>query len=215
MRRYDAPRCHSLESTRLVSQSDIPSDDAESNLRASWSIGPLRPWLMMIAEREMPDDLRGRIEPSDVVQQALLDAWRGESGFHGNSHPQRLAWLRVIMRRVMLQNHRRLLGTKKRGEGAERAIADAIDHSSMRIEQLAVGREPTPEEVVDDAEQNLLIAAALDRLSDDHRHVIQRRHFDHQPYETIAQELNRSPAATRMLWVRALVLLRREIAQLE
>ena len=51
-----------------------PNDDPESSLRSSWSIGPLRPWLLHVAHQEIPHDMRGKIDPSDVVQEALLDA---------------------------------------------------------------------------------------------------------------------------------------------
>jgi RNA polymerase sigma-70 factor (ECF subfamily) len=197
-----------------MTQSEPTADDAESGLRSNWSIAPLRPWLLMIARQEIPDELRGQVEPSDIVQQALLDAWRGEANFRGSTHAQRLAWLRVILRRVILQSRRNLFATQKRGLGVQRTMVDAVANSSLRIEQLAVGKEPTADEAVDGDEQNLLVAAALERLPDDQRRVIEMRHFGHQSYNEIAAELDRSPPATRMLWVRALVQLRREITQL-
>lgn len=190
-----------------MSLSDLDSN-AESSLRTSWSIGPLRPWLIMIAQREMPDDLRGRVEASDIVQQTLLDAWKGNAGFRGTTHPQRLAWLRVILRRVLLENRRRIVDTQKRGEGGERVVTDAIAQSSLRIEQLAACEQPRPDEAVANAEQSLQVAEALQRLPDDYRRVILLRQFEHRSYDEIAVELNRSPAAARMLWVRALVELR-------
>jgi RNA polymerase sigma-70 factor (ECF subfamily) len=193
--------------------SDPSNADPESSLRASWSIGPLRPWLIRIAQRELPAELRGKIDPSDVVQQTLLDAWRGESGFRGSSHSQRLAWLRVILRRVVLQHRRRLLQTAKRGAGAERAVTDAMADTSVRIEELAIGKEPAPDEVVGNAEQSLLVAAAIEKLPEDYRHVIELRHFHGHSHASVAAELGRSAAATRMLWVRALVELRRIVKQ--
>lgn len=196
-----------------MSHSQHRPNDPESDLRESWSIGPLRPWLMMIAQRELPGDLRGRIDPSDLVQQTLLDAWNGQSAFQGTSHGQRLTWLRVILRRVVLQQRRRLLQTQKRGQGAERALVDAIDQSSLRIEQLAVGEQPLPDEVVENAEQSLQVTSALERLSPDYRRVIELRHFEQQSYESVAAAMDRTPEAARMLWVRALVQLRREFDQ--
>ena len=187
--------------------------DPESSLRVSWSIGPLRPWLMRVAEQEIPGDLRGQVDASDIVQQALFDAWRGESGFRGSTDPQRLAWLRVILRRVVLQKQRAMY-TAKRGGHRQRAATDALAQTSCRIDELAIGKEPAPEEVVGNAEQTLLIAAAMEQLSEDHRRVIELRHFRQQSHASIAEELGRSPAATRMLWVRALSELRRVIKTL-
>lgn len=184
----------------------------EQSLRASWSIGPLRPWLQRIAQQELPADLRGKIDPSDLVQQTLLDAWRGESQFQGQTHGQRLAWLRVILRRVVLQ-HRRGLMADKRGGGKERLINEAIDRTSVRIEELAVGKEAAPDEQVGDAEQALAVAAAIERLPEDYRRVIELRHFHQMSHASVAQELDRSPEATRMLWVRALAELRKVVQE--
>ena len=130
-------------------------DDPESGLRQSWSIGPLRSWLVQIAKRELPKDLQGKLDPSDIAQQTMLDAWRGEKGFQGNTHAQRLAWLRVILRRVVLQHHRKAMAVK-RGEGGERAVTDAISQASIRIEEIAAGKEPQPDEGVVDAEKSLV-----------------------------------------------------------
>jgi DNA-directed RNA polymerase specialized sigma24 family protein len=40
------------------------------------------------------------------------------------------------------------------------------------------------------------------------REVVVRRVFDQQPFEVVAQALDRSPGATRVLWTRALRQLR-------
>lgn len=181
--------------------------DPEGNLRQSWSIGPLRSWLVQIAKRELPADLKGKFDPSDIAQQTMLDAWNGEAGFQGSTHGQRLAWLRVIMRRVILQHHRRATAAK-RGYGAERSMTEAIGHASVRIDELASGNEPMPNERIEAAEKSLLLAAALEGLPEDYRRVIELRHFDGMTHEQIASQLGRSNAAVRVLWVRALTELR-------
>ncbi|TWU42725.1 sigma-70 family RNA polymerase sigma factor [Novipirellula artificiosorum] len=193
---------------------DATNGDPESSLRHSWSIGPLRPWLLRIAVKEIPDHLRGKIDPSDVVQQTLLDAWRGDAGFRGSSHAQRLAWLRVILRRVVLQNQRGLRAAK-RGDGIERVINDAINRTSVRIEDIAVGKEPKPDEAVEDAEQNLLVSSAIERLPEEYQRVIELRHFEHFTHAEIASKMERSPAAIRMLWIRALIALRQMVDKAE
>lgn len=178
--------------------------EAERSLRATWSIGPLRPWLKMLAERQLPEALRGKIDPSDIVQQTLADAWQGRQDFRGNTHGERLAWLRVILTRVIMRTDRDLLRTAKRGRGREQTLQTAIDRDSVRIEQLAVGDEPTPASQADRAEQTLLLADALERIPDDYRQVLTLRHIEGLSHAEIAQRMNRTPAATRMLWVRAL-----------
>ena len=186
------------------------NEDAESSLRHTWSIGPLRPWLKMLAERQLPVALRGKVDPSDIVQQALVDAWRGRDQFRGTTHAERLAWLRTILTRAIMRNDRDLLKTAKRGQGIEKTLQSAIDRDSVRMETLAIGDEPSPGSNADRAEQTLLLAAALGNLPEDYRVVLTLRHIDGKSHDEIASHLGRSSAATRMLWVRALEALKRE-----
>ncbi|WP_372896133.1 sigma-70 family RNA polymerase sigma factor [Stieleria sp.] len=183
---------------------DEDASKSEDSLRATWSIGPLRPWLKMLAERQLSPALRGRIDPSDVVQQTLVDAWRGHEHFRGNTQAERLAWLRTILKRTLLRYDRDQLRTLKRGQGREQQLQAALDRDSIRIEQLAIDREPDPRSHADRAEQTLQLAAALDRLPNDYREVLTLRHIDGLSHEQIAQRIGRSNAATRMLWIRAL-----------
>lgn len=116
-RRIGPRRSQVLGRRGLMPDEVVPDEvlRAERQLSSSWSLGSLRPWLKIVAERELPAGLRGRVEASDIVQQTLLDAWRGLGGFRGKTQAERLAWLRMILRRVVLQEGRSRFGTQKRG----------------------------------------------------------------------------------------------------
>ena len=60
----------------------------------------------MLAERQLSPALRGRIDPSDVVQQTLVDAWRGHEDFRGQTQAERRAWLRTILKRTLIRYDR-------------------------------------------------------------------------------------------------------------
>ena len=182
----------------------VIDSNPEESLRATWSIGPLRPWLRLLADRQLPHRLRDKVDPSDIVQQVLVDAWRGESNFRGKTHPERLAWLRVILTRAIMRCDRDQLKTAKRGHGKEKTLQAAIDRDSVLMEQLAVGKEPGPGSVAEQAEQSLLLAEALEQLRPEYRQVLVLRHIDGLSHEQIAEQMNRTSAATRMLWIRAL-----------
>lgn len=189
----------------------IPDDvlRAEAALSSSWSLGSLRPWLKIVAERELPAALRGRVEASDIVQQTLLDAWRGLQGFRGTTQAERLAWLRMILRRVVLQQRRSRFGTQKR---AGERLQSELDLTDSRIGLLAGGDKPTPDEQAAANETSLLLAQALESLPADDRQLIRWRHFDELSHDEIAARLGCSPAAVRMRWVRALRNLRERFA---
>ena len=188
---------------------NMQQSDAEKSLRTTWSIGPLRPWLKMLAERQLPAALRGKVDASDIAQQALVDAWRGQSQFRGKTHAERLAWLRVILTRTIMRCDRDLLRTEKRGLGREKTLQAAIDQDSVLLDQLAVGDDPSPGSVADNAEQTLLVAEALQKLPPDYCQVLTLRHIDGLSHEEIGERMGRSTAATRMLWIRALEALKK------
>jgi RNA polymerase sigma-70 factor (ECF subfamily) len=182
----------------------MTSADPEQQLCQSWSIGRLRPWLQIIADRELPARLRGRLDPSDVVQQTLLKAWQGESDFCGSTHEERLAWLRTIVKNTIRDHQRRLLGTAKRGGGRERPAADLFAEGDPGLSVHAVAPDRSVSGVMIDAEEALALADALQQLPPDQRRVIELRHFNELSHAAIARKLNKSQPAVRMLWVRAL-----------
>lgn len=180
------------------------SSDPEQRLCESWSIGRLRPWLQMVAERELADRLRGRIDASDIVQQTLLKAWQNESEFKGDTQEQRLAWLRTILKNTIRDHQRRLLGTEKRGAGREQPATDLFAKSDPGLSQFAVVCGPTASSEMVASEDWLELEKRLALLSSEQRQVIHLRHFEELSFSEIAQQLNRSDPAVRMLWVRAL-----------
>src|SRR5262249_23863022 len=73
---------------------------------------------------------------------------------------------------------------------------------------LPAGRDPGPAVRAMFRVQDAQLAAAIQQLPDDMRAVIVRRVFQQEPFEVVAQALNRSPGAARVLWTRALRRLR-------
>jgi RNA polymerase sigma-70 factor, ECF subfamily len=180
------------------------TNNPEQRLCDSWSIGRLRPWLQMVAERELTDRLRGRVDASDIVQQTLLKAWQGESQFTGETQEQRLAWLRTILKNTIRDHHRRLFGANKRGSGREQAATDLFKASDPGLSQYAIERGPTVSGELAAAEEWNQFERSLARLSDEQRRVIEMRHFEELSFSDIALRMNKSDPAVRMLWVRAL-----------
>jgi len=180
------------------------TNDPEQSLCDSWSIGRLRPWLQMVAERELTVPLRGRVDASDIVQQTLLKAWQGESQFKGETHEERLAWLRTILKNTILDHHRRLMGSTKRGSGRERAATDLFANGEPGLSQYAIQRGTTISGELIAAEEWLQLQRSLAQLSDEQRLVVEMRHFEELSFAEIAQQIGKSDPAVRMLWVRAL-----------
>lgn len=180
------------------------TNDPEQSLCKSWSIGRLRPWLQMVAERELSDRLRGRVDASDIVQQTLLKAWQGESQFKGETHEERLAWLRAILKNTIRDQHRRLIGSNKRGSGREQSATDLFAKDDPGLSQIAIERGPTVSGEIVAAEEWSEFERSLAQLSEEQRRVVELRHFEELSFAEISTLMDKSDPAVRMLWVRAL-----------
>ena len=70
------------------------SSDHEAAVRA---VESYREYLRLLARLNLDTRLRGRIDPSDLVQQTLLKAHEKRDQFRGKSDAELAAWLRAIL----------------------------------------------------------------------------------------------------------------------
>jgi RNA polymerase sigma-70 factor (ECF subfamily) len=168
-------------------------------------------WLRLLARKEIDSRFAGKFDPSDAVQQTLLEAWKGWDHCRGTDEPQRLAWLRQILAHQLAHLARHYAGTQKRDVQREQSLEASLAESAARLDVLAAGRDLTPSGIASASEQRLLLARALDQLPADYRQVIMLRNLEDLPHEEVARQMNRSPGAVRMLWVRALAALREAV----
>ena len=86
-----------------------------------------------------------------------------------------------------------------------------LAESSRRLQYVLADTGSSPSEQAARHEQAVQLAEVLSRLPDAYREVIVLRHLEGLSHEEVAQRLNRSVGAVRMLWLRALSRLRREL----
>jgi RNA polymerase sigma-70 factor (ECF subfamily) len=172
-----------------------------------------RPWLQVLARMEIDSRFNGKFSASDVVQQTIFEAWRDWQRFEGDDPRQRMAWLRRILANRLAQAARQYGGTHKRDVGREVSLEHSLAQSSQRLGDLLAGGGPSPSQEAVRHEEQLRLAAVLERLPDDYRQVIVLRNLEELPHEEVARRMGRSPGAVRMLWVRALAELKRLIEQ--
>ena len=194
---------HESDKSRIASEVDADVRDSQ------WI--RYQPWLRLQARLQIDAHFQGKFDESDIAQQTLIEAWRSQSDFRGNSEPQRLAWLRQILVRVLGHEIRRFRGTQKRDLAKEKSLDRSLEQTSKILGQLIANHDPTPSQVVEKNEAEAQLAAALERLPEDYREVIIRRNMQLQSHEQIAHDLQRSTASVRMLWVRALKRLKQEM----
>lgn len=168
----------------------------------------LQQYLRWVAHRQFDNRLQNKLGESDVVQQSYLRAVERFDDFRGDNQQQLKAWLREILTNEVRQV-RRSLRAEKRDWQRERPVNghnDASGSTNGLIDQL-----PTPGTQALAKEQSAAVHAALERLSDDHRAVIELRNWQKLPFGEIAEQMGRTENAVTKLWFRALVRLQEEL----
>src|SRR5262249_13791157 len=123
-----------------------------------------REYLRLLARLQIDPHLRDRLDPSDVVQEALLKAHEKREPFRGTSEAERAAWLRAILATALAAGARRL------GRGLDnrlRSLEAALEESSACLEKWLESSEPSPSSGLLRQEQLLRLTDALARLPEE------------------------------------------------
>lgn len=170
-----------------------------------------RSYLILLARTQVESWVQAKADASDLVQQTLLEAYRGFDRFDGRTEAEWLAWLRRILSHNAADLVRRYRGTSKRQARREIPLRHPSDDSRAGGAPEPAGREPTPSQQLVVRDRDLQIASALDRLSADHREVIVLRNLQRLPFDEVAERMGRSRPAVQMLWARAIKKLQEEL----
>jgi RNA polymerase sigma-70 factor (ECF subfamily) len=150
--------------------------------------------------------LQGRLDPSDVLQEAYLDVQKKVPEFADKGDLPPYLWLRLITAECLLVLHRKHLGAQMRDAGREvslggRGLPAATTHS---LANLLLGRLTSPSEAAIRAEQQLRLQEALNGMDPLDREVLTLRHFEELSNSEVATVLGLSKSAASNRYIRAL-----------
>ena len=165
-----------------------------------------RHYLRVLAEAQLGRHLRGKCDPSDLVQQTLLEAHRDFRTFQGNQENELLGWLRRILAHNLFNEARRFA---TRGRDATREVSlegfqKGLDHSSQVLSRCLADDGPSPSDAVAERETAVRLADVLTRLPENYQRVLLLRLFEGLTAEEVAGHLGTTAGAVRMLQMRAL-----------
>jgi RNA polymerase sigma-70 factor, ECF subfamily len=167
-----------------------------------------RNYLRLLAGIGIDVSLRGKADPSDLVQETVMKAYQHFDRFRGQTEGELVSWLRQILARNLLDLQRRYRIGAGRQVEREQSLEDMLDTSAHALGQLADRSGPSPSQSAQRRETSVLLADALAQLSDDHRQVLVLRTIRELDWQAVARTMGRSPGAVRQLWTRALKQLR-------
>jgi RNA polymerase sigma-70 factor (ECF subfamily) len=177
-------------------------------LGAAMSLEAYRDYLRLLAGVQLDPRLRGKLDPSDLVQETLARAHEKAEQFRGSTEAERAAWLRQILSNQIAAAVRRHLAAGKRDAGRERSLNAAVEQSSARLEALLAADQTSPSERAVRHEELHRLAEALARLPEDQRRAVELHHLHGLAVEDMAHELGRSESAAGGLLRRGLKRLR-------
>src|SRR5438105_2992562 len=100
-----------------------------------------RSYLALLARLQLDRRLQSKVDASDLVQEACLEAHRDFPQFRGSTEPEFTRWLRQILATNLANQVRHYLGTQRRDVRLERDLALEIEQSSQALDRgLAVAQ---------------------------------------------------------------------------
>jgi RNA polymerase sigma-70 factor (ECF subfamily) len=175
-------------------------------------LGRFRQYLLVLARLQLAPQLRGKLDPSDLVQQTLLKAIQSREQLRDERCMS--AWLRRILANELTELLSRY-GADKRSLDLERSLETDLAASSARLEDWLAGSDTSPSQRVEREEELIRLGDALCGLADDQRTVVELRYLSGLPVSTIAEQLGKSHQSVAGLLRRGVQNLRKTLATAE
>jgi RNA polymerase sigma-70 factor (ECF subfamily) len=169
-----------------------------------------RPRLRQMVRLRLDRRLQGRVDPSDILQDAYLDLAQKLPNYARKPAMPFFLWLRLVTGERLLRAQRQHLGAAMRDAGREISLYQGAlpQASSVSLAAQLLGRFTSASRAVVRAEMQLLLQEALNRMEPMDREVIALRHFEELSNDEAAAVLGVSRGAASKRYVRAMLRLK-------
>lgn len=169
-----------------------------------------RPRLWQIIHFRLNDQIRGRVDADDVLQDVYLDAEKRLSHFVDGDFSSLFLWLRLVTGQTLSRVHRRHLSTESRSTLRESSPGggELWGNTSLCLSQRFIAHMTSPSQAAVRVELIDEVRRALESMNDIDREVLALRHFEELTNQEVAIELNIKPKAASIRYMRALERLR-------
>jgi RNA polymerase sigma-70 factor (ECF subfamily) len=159
----------------------------------------------MVALR-LDQRLQGRLDASDVLQEAYLEAWTRLGEYLRDPAVPFFLWLRFLVGQKLVTLHRHHLGREMRDAGREVSLYRGAlpEASSAALAAQLLGHDTRPSEAALRIELKIRLQAALNQMDPLDREVIALRHFEQLSRAETAEALQMRESAVSKRYVRAL-----------
>ena len=154
--------------------------------------------------------LQGRVDPSDIIQEACIDASARLAEYARQPDMPFFLWLRFLTGQRLVRVHRQHLGAEMRDVAREVSLYRGAlpEATSAAIAAQLLGRDTRPSEAAVRAERSIRLQEALNSMDPIDREVLALRHFEQLSNAEAARVLGLQESAAAKRYVRALKRLR-------
>jgi RNA polymerase sigma-70 factor (ECF subfamily) len=175
---------------------------------AAWSelIERHRPRLRKMIALRMDRRIRGRVDASDVLQEASIEALRTLPSYLERPEFPFFIWMRWLTGMTLQGLHRKHLEVQARGASREvRLFAGGMpEATSAALAMQLLGRDTRPSLAAARAERKLRLQEAVESLNPLDREILVLRHFEELTAEESAKVLGIERSAASRRYMRAL-----------
>jgi RNA polymerase sigma-70 factor (ECF subfamily) len=201
----DSRVADSVETQRLLQQVRAGERDAMNQL-----LDRHRPYLRRLIEVRLDPKMRARVDPSDVVQEAQLEASRRLKNYLKQPPMPFRLWLRQIAYDRLLMLWRHHVGAVRRTVKRDLPLPD---RSSLLLAQQLLAPGSAPNQQLVKREFVRRVREAVSQLPDGDREVLVMRNLEGLSNQETAQILQIDPATASRRYGRAVIRLRQILLQ--
>jgi RNA polymerase sigma-70 factor (ECF subfamily) len=149
-------------------------------------------------EMQLPPRQRGPIEPDEILQETLVQALQSLGRFHWQGEDSFYHWLCGIAKNVILKTRKKTLKSR-----------------TLQLPERVPGSNTPPSKSMRRDERFDRLEKALSQLSAEHREVIRLHRLEGLKVSEVAERMNRSENAVRLLLARAAMKMRKSFGDTE
>jgi RNA polymerase sigma-70 factor (ECF subfamily) len=172
--------------------------------------------LKRLVQLRLDRRLRGRVDPSDVLQESYLEVHKRFAEWTADRQLPFFLWLRLVTGQKLTDFHRHHLGAQMRDAAQEVSLYHGAfpQASSASLAAHLLGRMTSASQAAIRAEHKLIIQEALNSMDALDREVLVLRHFEHLSNDETALALAVKKSTASQRYVRALRRLKEILASI-
>ena len=162
--------------------------------------------LKQMVQLRLDRRLKGRVDASDVLQDAYVDVARRLPEYVSKPDMPLFLWMRFLVAQRLVDLHRHHLGAAMRDAGQEVSLYHGAlpQATSLSLAAQLLGRLTTASDAAIRAETQVRVQEALNQMDPIDREVLALRHFEMLSNEETAQVLGLKKSAASNRYIRAL-----------